>query len=126
MKRYVLFSLFLLIASGVHAAFNTKEETINRIGTATTVSISTSSWTLCPSASTRANRAGVYVNNPSTSSASMAGILSASSPSEATTIQPLEFQSGEWALIPIGNGINLYLLSLHTSAENAHCQEIGQ
>lgn len=111
------------------AAPSVKEAQIVSVGTATTVSVSTSSWTKVPSGTQLSNRSGILVNNPSTNNASMVGVLStdSSAPSEATTVRPLEFAtSSDFTFVPISSGVYLYLLSLHSIAENVHVQEIVQ
>ena len=71
-------------------------------------------------------RTGAKVSNPATNNAAMAGILSDGTPSEATTIRPIEIQAGENPWVPIGIELDLWLLSLHTSAESVHSQECHQ
>lgn len=120
MKKLIY--LLILAPSFLMAGINTEEETIKQVGTAETVSISTSAWTACPGTQTRDDQAGIYATNASTSP--MVGILSNGTPSEATTIRPLRFAANEQQFINTSDAINLYLLSLHTSAQNAHCQEV--
>lgn len=124
-----LLFLGLLLFPGALFARTVAEEPVRELATAHTVSIATHTWTKATSvtsATTLKRRAGVKCSNPATSNAAMVGILSIGTPSEATTIRPIEIQEGENPFIPAGDGIDLYLLSLHTAAENAHCQEVGQ
>lgn len=97
-----------------------------------TLSVSTTAWTRIPSTTTVAavssRRIGVYVDVPSTSNANMVGIFdscSATSSSVATTIRPIELIKGSEAyFFPLSPSVCLYLMSLHTSAENVHYQEV--
>lgn len=104
------------------------EAPINAVGAGTTVSISTSAWTKVPASGNTSGRTGIKVCNPSGNSATMYGVISSnsSSPTEATTVRPIEIQAGENPLIPIADNLYLYLLSVHTGAENAHVQEVKQ
>lgn len=124
MKK-VLVSILMLGATGI--AFAGKplvaEAPINAVTTATTVSVSTSAWTLVPAAGNTAGRVGLYVSNPATTS--VAGVLVATGDSApATTIRPLEFYSGNGNyFVPISDQVNLYLLSLDAGALSVHVQE---
>lgn len=97
-----------------------------------TVGISTSAWTRIPSTSTvtsvGSRRVGLYFNLPATASANMVGLFDSCSTTfsaVATTIRPLEFIRTEGSyFIPMTPSVCLYLLSLHTSAENIHYQEV--
>lgn len=125
--KLIVFSIFaLFIAAFVSAAPTVKEAPIEVVGTATTVSISTSAWTAVPTASTLARRVGIKVSNPSSNSANIVCILGDGTPSEATTVRPIEIQTGENPFIPVRVDAYLYCLSLHTSAESIHVQEAGQ
>jgi len=105
-----------------------REVPISRVGTGTTVSVSTFAWTNAVTSSSLSNRACVKVSNPSSNNASFVYIPSTSSviPGEATTVRPGEIETGEGPCIAAGDSIYIWLLSLHTSAENAHVQEWGQ
>lgn len=111
------------------SAPSVKEAQIVDVATATTVTVSTSAWTKVPTGSPIGNRSGVLINNPSTNNAGMVGVLStnSSSPTEATTVRPLEFsQSSDFTFLPISSGVYLYMLSLHSVAESVHVQEVVQ
>jgi len=128
MKKICL-ALLLSLVPSISFARGVAEEPVREISTAFTVSVSTSDWTKTTGfgvATTRARRAGIKCSNPATNNAAVVGILSIGTPSEATTVRPIEIQTGENPFIPAGDSIDLYLLSLHTSAENVHCQEVGQ
>jgi len=124
MKRFVF--LLGFFPSLALAAPLVTEAPILSVGTGTTVSISTSAWTLVPAASTLAARSGVKISNPSTNTANIVCILDTATPTEATTVRPIEIQAGENPLVPARSDILIYCLSLHTSAENVHTQEVGQ
>ena len=107
-------------------------EKINGFYAPQTLSVSTNSWTRIPSTTTvaavSARRIGVYVDLPSTSNANMVGVFgscSATSCSVATTIRPIELIKGSEAyFFPLSPSVCLYLMSLHTAAENVHYQEV--
>lgn len=92
----------------------------------TTVSLSTSAWTLVPTVSGLTGRAGVKVNVPSTNSAGVGGTCSAAAPTQAITVQDIGIDKGENPWIPCADGLGLYLISNHTSAESVHVKEYGQ
>lgn len=102
---------------------------ISGVGTAATISVSITVWTLVPTSQTD-GRVGILVNNPSTNSAAMVGVLSADcdgSITTATTVRPLEFAtSTDFTFIPVNDDVCLYLLSLNGSAENVHVQDVKQ
>lgn len=111
------------------AAPTVKEAQIVDVATATTVSISTSVWTKVPAGTPTGNRSGILINNPSSNTAVMVGVLStnATSPTEATTVRPLEFAtSSDFTFVPISSAVYLYLMTLAVGAENVHVQEIIQ
>lgn len=111
------------------SAPSVKEAQITDVGTATTVSVANNAWTKVPSGTPLGNRSGLLINNPSSNSSVMVGVLStnASSPTEATTVRPLEFSpASDFTFVPISSGVYLYLMSLHSAAENVHVQEIVQ
>ena len=95
--------------------------------TATTVSVSTSAWTVIPATPT-SGRTLIHLSNPASNSAAMAVIISTSSasPGEATTVRPHEYQPGEGDWFHFYGGLYFYALSLHTAAENVHVQEYKQ
>ena len=131
MFRAVVASLGLVAALSTFVRASSPlvaEAPVNSVAAATTVSISTSTWTLVPTSNT-AGRFGVLVNNPSGNNARMVGVLStnSSTPTEATTVRPLEFAPAtDFTFLPVSDKIYVYLLSLHTSAESVHVQEVKQ
>jgi hypothetical protein len=45
----------------------------------------------------------------------------------ATTVRPMEYAKGNgFTLVPVQDGICLWLLSIHSAAESVHVQEIKQ
>lgn len=127
MKRFFV----ALLVSGAAVAFGAprvEEMPITAVGTATTVSISTSAWTLVPAATSLTSRNGILVSVPATLNANVVGVLAACGGSTpATSVRPIEIAKGNgFTLFPIDPGVCLYVLSLHTSAESIHVQEIKQ
>jgi hypothetical protein len=105
----------------------TTEVSISTVGTPTTVSISTSAWTMVPAASTLATRNGINLSVPASLNAVVVGHLGdCTSTAIATTVRPLEFSKGSFYFIPVNNSICLWTLSLHTAAESIHVQEVKQ
>lgn len=127
-KTILLCGLMVVCGVTAKAGMWGREVSISEGGTSTTVSISTSAWTKVPAASSLARRAGMVVSVPSTNNANVVGDLgSCSGYSSATSIRPLEFVKGAgFILVPIDDNLCLYLLSLHTAAENVHVKEIRQ
>lgn len=129
MKKTILLCGFMLVC-GVTAKAGMwgREISFSEAGTATTVSVSTSTWTKVPAASSLARRAGVVVSVPASNTANVVGHLGGcSSTSIAITVRPMEFvKGGGFTLVPIDENVCLYLLSIHTGAENVHVQEIRQ
>jgi hypothetical protein len=130
MKRVLIsFALVGLGWARSFAAIPVLEQPITARGTGTTVSVSISAWTKVPASSSIDGRSGLLVNNPATNTARMLGILGGCtvSPTEATTVGPLEFApSTDFSYIPVSNAVCLYLISLNGSAENVHVQEVRQ
>ena len=90
------------------------EAPVNDVGTAETVSVSTSAWTAAPTDET-VGRTGILVNNPSSNTGRMVGILSTDcdgSIATATTIRPLEFAPGtDFTFVGVSDKACLYLLN---------------
>lgn len=128
MKKWLYAVPLLFLSVYVHAGKPlVAEAPVNEVGTGTTVSISTSAWTKVPTSQT-SGRTGIKVCNPSNNSGTMYGVMSSnsSSPTEATSVRPIEIQAGENPIIPISDRLYLYLISGHSAAESAHVQEIRQ
>ncbi len=122
----VAVGLSLAAVGAKAAAMPVREQSYTAVGTATTVSISTSAWTLVPAATSLTGRTEVCVNEPNSNTAFMAATISTSSvvPGEAVTVRPIEIaDTSEDRCFPIGDGLYLYLISLHTAAESVHVQE---
>ena len=125
-KRLFLGIFFGLCVAASSYGRVVQEEPIQRVGTATTVSVSTSAWTLLPAASSLSRRIGYKVNNPAANNASVYCVGSVAAPTIATTTIPIEIQAGENPLVPMSESIDLYCVSVHTAAEDIHIQELGQ
>jgi hypothetical protein len=127
MRKTVLFLFATLSTMALKASPLGTETPIRSYGTPTTVSISTSAWTLVPASQSLSGQTGILVSLPASASAVMVGHLaSCTSTSVATTVRPLEIAKGGFVLVPVADNVCLYLLSLHTAAESAHVQEIKQ
>jgi hypothetical protein len=126
MKKLLFGVLFLAGVS--YAAPRVEEMPITKVGTATTVSISTSAWTAVPTATSLTSRNGLLVSVPATSNANVVGVLiNCGETAPATTVRPIEIVKGNgFTLFPLDQGVCLELLSLHTAAENVHVIEIKQ
>lgn len=129
MLKKLFIGLVLMAGLGVSAnaaAPAVREQSFTAVGTGTTVSISTSAWTKVPTTSSLTGRTTICLDLPAAASANMAGIISSvsSTPAEATTVRPIEVIRGEPdRCIDIGDGLYLYLISLHSAAESVHVQE---
>ncbi len=98
-----------------------------KAGTAITVSVSTSAWTLSNTATSYvAQRGTIVVTNPAANSAVIEAICHASAPTEAITVRINEIGPGMNRQMPCGGGLNLYLLSLGSAAQNIGVWEVGQ
>lgn len=126
MKK-ILFGV-VFFAGVCYAAPRVEEMPITEVGTATTVSISTSAWTEVPAATSLKSRNGLLVSVPATSNANVVGVLiNCGDTAPATTVRPIEIVKGNgFTLFPIDPGVCLELLSLHTAAENVHVVEVKQ
>lgn len=124
MKLWIV-AFILAIGSLIHGAPMTMEAPIRDYGTPTTVSISTSAWTMVPTTSTT-GRIGIYVDVPATANASMvAHIGNCTSTAVATTVRPIEIVKGEQSsYFPLRDDVCLWVLSLHSAAESLHYQEV--
>ena len=122
----ILAALFLCAAVNARAAFQTFEIPNSRAGTSTTVSVSTSAWTLIPSASTLSPRSAVCVSNVTSNSASMFFSLSASAPTASTTTWAWELAKGQSTCFPVDNNLKVYGVSGNTAEESVRAQEWGQ
>lgn len=111
-----------------HAAAALVVETpIKDYGTPVTVSISTFTLTMVPTSQT-SGRIGVFLDNPNTNTARIVGFFgNCTSTALASTIRPLEFAPGNnSSYFPLREDVCMWLLSLATSAENSHFQEVKQ
>lgn len=124
--KLFLFLCLSLCGASVMAAPLVAEAPIMGVGSGTTVSVSTYAWTELPTTSTLSSRSGIKISNPSTNTGNVVCILATTTPTEATTVRPIEIQPGENPFIPCRIDIELYCISLHTAAENVHVQEVRQ
>lgn len=122
-----LLFLVCLFAVKSHAAPLEAEAPIKDVGTPVTVSISTSTLTKVPTSQT-SGRMGIFIDSPSSNSARTVGFLGdCSSTALASTIRPIEIAPGtNTTYIGIREDVCLWLLSLNTSAESVHYQEVKQ
>lgn len=98
------------------------EAPVNDHGTSGCVSISTSAWTAVPT-SASVGRTGIYVTVYTTATANMAGNLDSGA---AITVYPIILKPGITQFHGLSDQEPLYLLSLHTGAENACYVEVEQ
>ena len=130
-RRLFPFIGLILLASSVKAATNgtpTRENPIayNKVGTAVTVSVSTSAWTKANSATTLVqDRSGLRITNPSGNTQPVYWICHAAAPTEAITVLINQISVGANGTAPCGSNLNLYLLSV-TSAQSVGVWEVGQ
>lgn len=125
MKR-LMFPLLMSIPGVAFAAPPVAEAQISVVGAGTTVSVSKDDWTVVPTTVGLTRRSGIKISNPSSNNANIVCILDTATPTEATTVRPIEIQPGENPFIEARYDILLYCLSLHSAAENVHVQEVGQ
>lgn len=135
MKRLAIFGGALLLLSVFVSLINAEptqviETSIGRVGTPITVSISTSVWTKVPTSRTLSNRTEVIVDEPASNTANMVAhynVCSSTFSSVATTVRPIEIIKGEQDRpYEIDGNTCLWVLSLHTAAENLHYQEVSR
>lgn len=124
--RYLIPFPFLFV-SILHAAQPVAEAPVNGYGTPATISISTSTLTMVPTTQTT-GRIGIYLDNPATNNARVVGFIgNCTSTALASTIRPIEIaQATNSSYFPLRDDVCLWLISLHTSAENIHIQEVKQ
>lgn len=128
MKSFFTMLGFMLgSAVCVWAAPPVAEAPIKSYGTPVTLSISTSTLTKAPTSQT-SGRMGIFIDNPNTNTARVVGFLgNCTSTALASTIRPIEIApSSNSSYFPAREDVCLWLLSLHTSAESIHYQEVLQ
>lgn len=127
----VQLAAFLLLvpkAFAVGGADVVKEASISytKAGTAITVSVSTSAWTIGNTSTSKvAQRSGFRVTNPTANSYPIYAVCHSTTPVEAITVRINETQPGENLTMRCDGNLNIYLLSL-TSAQNIGVWEYGQ
>ena len=124
----LILSPFAVMALEWGSGGGSSNETIKSYGTPATISISTSAWTKVPAATALSARAGFVVSLPASASANMVGHFGdCTSTAVATTVRPIELVKGNgFTFIPLRSDVCLWLLSIHTAAENMHVQEVTQ
>ena len=128
MRNIFIASMFgLFLTTYADAAVPTAEAPVNGYGTPVTVSISTSTLTMVPTSQT-SGRMGIFIDNPASNSAVMVGFFgNCTSTALASTIRPIEIApSSNSTYLPMREDVCLWLISLHTSAQNIHYQEVKQ
>ncbi len=138
-KNVILFAV--IFAIGVVLSFSfvkegetegfSREAEIGDVGTPSSVSISTSAWTLVPASAdgNMPKRSGIIVDNPSTNSAGMQAIITTSStaPTISTNTRPIELKAADSpSTIGLGHAVFLWVVSSHTAAELLHYIEYRQ
>lgn len=140
LKRVLMLVGALLVSGSVFAAIkvevvngtvgggdavSTQELSFSAFGTPTTLSVSTSAWTLAPAASSLTSRTGVTVSVPASNTANIvAHVGDCPSTAVAISVRPMELIRGNgFTFFPVNNDACVWLLSLHTAAENVHVQE---
>lgn len=138
MKKLVLVvPLLLFVGVSAFAASPIKEEPISNVvdknGTlkAGAVSVSTSTWTLVPSAASGniEKRSGIFLTNPGTNTGNMGIVLTntATTPTISTTTYTVKIDKGNPTVsLLVNETIYVWAISLHTSAENLNYQEFRQ
>lgn len=126
--RFVTLSVVSMLFVGkCFAAPPVAEAPISSYGTPVTISISTSTLTQVPSTTTT-GRIGIFVDAPASNSARVVGFFgNCTSTALASTIRPIEIAPAtNTTYFPLRDDVCLWLLSLNTSAESIHYQEVKQ
>lgn len=126
MKK-LLVALLLSLPAVLSAAPLNTETPCMTVGTAFSISASTSSWTKVPAAQ-MAGRSGIFLRNPSTTEV-VAAIMSgnSSSPVEATSVRPFAFPANHgFGFLPASDKLYVYVLSLGAAAITVGGQECKQ
>jgi len=125
MKKALLAGAVMMLGAVAFAAPRVSEQSVTDVGTATAVSISTSAWTKVPASSSLTSRTQIRIGLAAGLNAGMGGILGDcdTSPSEAITVTPRVYAKGASYVVEVYQDVCLYLVSLHTAAENADVQE---
>lgn len=127
MKRIALLLLFLGTPLICKAATPVAEAPVKNFGVPVTISISTSTMTKVPSSQT-SGRMGIFLDAPYTNSARVVGFFGdCTSTANASTIRPIEVAPAtNSSYFSMREDVCLWLLSLNTSAESVHYQEVLQ
>ncbi len=129
MKKWFWVAVVALGCAGsARAGMWGREISFSAVGTATTVSVSTSTWTKVPAVSSLERRAGIIISVPASNTANVVGVPGpCSAAGVAITVRPMEIPKGNgFTFIPFDANLCFYILSLHTAAENVHVVEVRQ
>lgn len=115
LKLSSVFFALMFLASGLRALGTpVKEVAISDMGTVTSLSVATGTWTLATTTTTAmAGRSGLIVSNPATNS-NIRWVCHKTTPTEAVSVGFLFF-AGITDNIPCGNDVNVYLVSTSTT-----------
>jgi len=127
MKKMLMLLPLLFVAVGAQAGpAAVKMTSIKSTGVAVTVSVSTMAWTVANSTTSLvAGRSGYFVTSPAANTGAMYALCKAAAPTEAITVRSFQILD-ETKQIECGPNLNLYLISIHSAAENAHIQEYAR
>ncbi len=132
MKLFLMFFLAGLSAVYLHAAgILVSQAPISGYGAPVSIAISSTTLTKVPSSQT-VGRFGVYLNNPATNAADVAGFFGdCSSASYAASIRPVVISTRSYygaSYVPMRDDVCLWLTSLNTAAATMtiHYQEVKQ
>lgn len=130
MNRFLL--IVFTVFSGVmcHSAPMVAEAPVSGYGTPVTISVSTGpagAWTKVPTTQTT-GRMGIILDIPASATGPLVGHLgNCTSTAVATTVRPIEIAKGsDYTYISMRDDVCLWMITLHTAAENIHVQEIKQ
>src|SRR3990167_7275961 len=119
MKRPISFLLFLFSICNLSAAPPVFEMPIASVGTTQTIALSTSAWTQLSSTTggNLAGRTGIYVVNYSSNTNSVGLTYSVAEPTTVISERDIELEPGEWDVLPVSKGIELWGVYYGSAAE---------
>lgn len=126
MKK-LLVLLILAVSFGTVHADNVREVPFTSASGSETVSISSFTFTKIPTTQVD-GRWGFYVGVPSTNTGDIVGVAgNCTSTSVATTVRPIQMIKGTSSyFFKYNQGMCLWLITTHTSAENVHVEQVIQ
>lgn len=132
MKRLFLICFLISVTKLSYSATPVAEAPVNGYGTAVTVSISTdtglaAAWTKIPTSQT-SGRLGIFLDAPATNTGRIVGHFgNCTSTALATSIRPIEIApASNSSYIPLREDVCLWIITLNSSVENIHYQEVKQ